>query len=107
MINLRRYLHCIVSVILFSSVGSVFAQQGPTALSSDPACKSMTPTSMGGIAPTRPTTVVLRWLGIANYELAYRNTVLLFDAYYTLPPRAQPLGFAREDIKKTDGLFIG
>src|SRR3984893_14952028 len=103
----------VLSVLIVFSATWIFvgansnAQRGPIPLSADVACKTLKPTSMGGVSPQRPTTLVLRWLGTSNYELAYRNTVLLFDSYYSMPPRARPLGFKREDIKRADALLMG
>ena len=73
----------------------------------EPACQTLTPTSMGGPAPASPNLLVLRWLGASNYELAHRGTVLLLDAYYQRVPPARSLGFTRDDIKRADAILIG
>src|SRR5258706_4178804 len=73
----------------------------------EPACDSLTPTSMGGPAPKSPRLLVVRYLGSSNHEIAYRNTVLLLNAHYARTPPARPLGFNRDDVKKVDALLIG
>lgn len=73
----------------------------------DPACQSLTPVSAGGPAPKSPDTVVVRWLGWTNYEIAYRGEVFLLDAYYDRGPRMHPIGVAPADIKKANAIFIG
>ncbi len=73
----------------------------------DPACQSLTPVSAGGPAPKNPDTVVVRWLGWTNYELAYRGNVFLLDAYYDRGPRSHPIGVAPTDLRLAHGIFIG
>ena len=51
--------------------------------------------------------MVLRYLGAANHEVAYRDSVILLDAYYTRTALARPLGFTREDVKKATAILIG
>ena len=53
------------------------------------ACQSDKPTSQGGPAPIDRDLLVIRWLGTANEEFAFRDQVILHDAYYseyTVPP---------------------
>jgi L-ascorbate metabolism protein UlaG (beta-lactamase superfamily) len=73
----------------------------------EPACDSLTPTSMGGAAPKSPRLLVVRYLGSSNHEIAYRSTVLLLNAHYARTPPARALGFTRDDVKKVDALLIG
>lgn len=68
------------------------------ALSQEPACQALTPTAVGGPAPKSPNTLVLRWLGTSNHELAYRDNVILFDAYYERAPRTRPIGLTFLDM---------
>lgn len=86
---------------------SLPAQQRVTAFAQEPACRSLTPTSVGGPPPRRQSTLVARWLGTANFELAYRDEVVLLDAYYDRAPRTRPLGFARDEIRRANAIFIG
>jgi hypothetical protein len=86
---------------------SVSAQSVKAAMQQDPACQSLTPVSAGGPSPKDPETVVVRWLGWTNYEIAYRGDVFLLDAYYDRGPRMHPIGVAPADIKKANAIFIG
>jgi L-ascorbate metabolism protein UlaG (beta-lactamase superfamily) len=70
------------------------------------ACSSLLPASQGGPMPEGDT-AVLRWLGTSNYELAYRNTVILMDTFYDRPARTRPLGFDVKDVKRADAILIG
>ena len=83
------------------------AQSMKAAMQQDPACQSLTPASAGGPAPKNQDTVVVRWLGWTNYEVAYRGNVFLLDAYYDRGPRMHPIGVAPADIKKANATFVG
>jgi hypothetical protein len=49
------------------------------AADNDP-CDSLIPAAVGGpMLPCTSETAVFRWLANANYELAYRGQVFLFD----------------------------
>jgi len=50
---------------------------------------------------------VIRWLGTTNFELAYRDQVILLDAFYNRGPRARPIGVSTADIRKATVLLIG
>jgi L-ascorbate metabolism protein UlaG (beta-lactamase superfamily) len=52
-------------------------------------------------------TIVLRWLGVSNYELAYRDQVILFDTFYSRVWPARPLGVLPSEFKRADAVFIG
>jgi L-ascorbate metabolism protein UlaG (beta-lactamase superfamily) len=98
----------LVACVLATFVGSSLAAQGAkAAMQQDPACQSLTPVSAGGPAPKNPDTVVVRWLGWTNYEVAYRGDVFLLDAYYDRGPRMHAVGVAPADIRKASALFIG
>ena len=83
------------------------AQNTKAAMQQDAACQSLTPVSAGGPAPKNPDTVVVRWLGWTNYEVAYRGDVFLLDAYYDRGPRMHPIGVTPADIKKANAIFVG
>ena len=110
----RAALACAASMLLAGLflLSPVSAQQSPvlhlapTALSGDPACQTLTPTGAGGPAPKDPV-VVLRWLGNANYELAYRDNVILLDAHYDRSALNHPIGVAAKDFKKANAILIG
>lgn len=86
-----------------------YAQQGRrlSALAQDPACTTPRPASAGGALPKDANTVVLRWLGVSNYELAYRGQVVLFDTFYSRVWPARPLGVLPGDITKATAVMIG
>ncbi|WP_248323484.1 MBL fold metallo-hydrolase [Caballeronia sp. Sq4a] len=75
-------------------------------LASDPACQSLVPASQGGPLP-QGDTAVLRWLGTANYELAYHGVVVIMDTYYERPARTAPLGFTVSQVQKANVILIG
>lgn len=81
--------------------------QTPVAPQLDPACQSLTLTSAGGPTPRDRSTLLLRWLGAANFELVYRGSVVLLDAYIDRMPRTRPLGFTRGDVTRVNAIFIG
>jgi L-ascorbate metabolism protein UlaG (beta-lactamase superfamily) len=71
------------------------------------ACESYTAAVTGGpLPPPDSETVVIRWLGNANYEFAYKGKVYLFDAYFDRTPRSHKLGFTVADIKTAAGIFV-
>ena len=71
------------------------------------ACESYTAAVTGGpLPPADSETVVIRWLGNANYEFAYKGKVYLFDAYFDRTPRSHKLGFTVADIKTAAGIFV-
>jgi len=79
-----------------------------SALAAEPACQTLVPALIGGPVPTPASdTAVLRWLGTANYEVAYKGKVYLFDTYYDRPGRTRPIGFKVDQVKRADVIFIG
>ncbi|MBK4737786.1 MBL fold metallo-hydrolase [Noviherbaspirillum pedocola] len=73
---------------------------------SSPACTSLTPTAIGGAAPP-PSVLSLRWLGTTNFELVYRNQVILLDTYYDRGPRNRPIGFTPSQVTRANAIYIG
>jgi hypothetical protein len=59
---------------------SAFAQTRYPALDREAACQTLMPAAAGGPLPANPDVLVLRFLGVSNYELAYRDNVILLDA---------------------------
>ena len=94
-------------MLLTLFAASTSAQSAKAALQQDPACQSVTPVSAGGPAPTGPNTVVVRWLGMMNYELAYRDQVFLLNAYFDRLPHSHPIGLTPADIRKATAIFVG
>jgi L-ascorbate metabolism protein UlaG (beta-lactamase superfamily) len=78
-----------------------------SALAQEPACQTLTLASTGGPMPKNPSVMVLRWLATSNFEIAYRDNVILLDAYYDRAPSARPLGFDYKTIKKATAIIIG
>jgi L-ascorbate metabolism protein UlaG (beta-lactamase superfamily) len=70
------------------------------------ACRTLTPTAAGG-PPPPASTIVLRWLGTANYELAYRDQVVLLDAFFDRGPRNRPIGLTAGMITHADLILVG
>jgi hypothetical protein len=73
------------------------------------ACQTLRPASTGGPLPKSENVLVVRSLGRANYEVAYRGKVLLFDAYYdnSRLSFAEPFGIKESDIQRADAIFVG
>ena len=91
---------CILSATL-ALAAPAFAADVPDA------CESYTAAVTGGPLPPRDSeTVVIRWLGNANYEFAYKGKVYLFDAYFDRTPRSHKLGFTAADVKTAAGIFV-
>jgi hypothetical protein len=97
----------LTSVVLALQGVSGVAQSGK--LSQEPACQTLQPASTGGPLPKSPDVLVLRYLGRANYEVDYRNKVLLLDAYYdnSRPPFGEPFGIKESDVTRANAIFVG
>jgi L-ascorbate metabolism protein UlaG (beta-lactamase superfamily) len=57
--------------------------------------------------PEESDTAVFRWLGNANYEIAYKGKVYLLDTYYDRKARSRPLGFTVPQVKRADLILVG
>lgn len=58
--------------------------------------------------PKSQSLMVLRYLGVSNYELAYRGQVILLDAGIDKLPYWVPTGVTKEEMtKKVTAIFIG
>jgi L-ascorbate metabolism protein UlaG (beta-lactamase superfamily) len=81
---------------------------GGAALAAEPACQTLTPAIVGGPVPAASSdTLVMRWLGTANYEIDYKGKVFLLDTYFDRPGRTRSVGFKVDQIKRADVIFIG
>ena len=90
----------------FTWMASVCVSWAQSSLS-DP-CDSLVPALVGGAIPTAQSdTAVLRWLGNANYEIAYKGKVYLLDTYYDRKARSRSLGFTVPEVKKADLIMVG
>jgi hypothetical protein len=75
-----------VALTVWLSSSTAGAQGYHLGLPDEPACQSLTPASVGGPLPNDQNLMVLRFLGVANYELTYRGQVILLDAGIELLP---------------------
>jgi L-ascorbate metabolism protein UlaG (beta-lactamase superfamily) len=87
-------------------VSSAHAADSPAALAGQAACKSTQPASTGGPMPEGDT-VVLRWLGTSNYEVAYHGKVILMDTFYDRPARTRSIGLTVDQFRRADAILIG
>ena len=72
------------------------------------ACNSYKPAVTGGpMPPPESDTVVIRWLGNANFEFAYRGKVYLFDAYFDRTPRAHNASDVGPVARQTGAPVVG
>jgi L-ascorbate metabolism protein UlaG (beta-lactamase superfamily) len=84
-----------------AATGAAFATDIPEA------CNSTTAAVTGGpLPPPQSDVVVIRWLGNANFEFAYKGKVYLFDAYFDRTPRSHKIGFAAKDVTKAEAIFV-
>jgi glyoxylase-like metal-dependent hydrolase (beta-lactamase superfamily II) len=91
---------CLLSAA-FALTAPIFAADLPEA------CASYTAAVTGGpLPPADSETVVIRWLGNANYEFAYKGKVYLFDSYFDRTPRSHKLGFTAADVKTATAIFV-
>lgn len=100
---------CGVAALMAAFTFTVHAQSGKAvaALAEDPACHTPRSAAAGGPMPKGRDTVVLRYLGVSNYELAYREQVLLFDTFYSRVWPARPLGLLPQDVTRANAIFFG
>jgi glyoxylase-like metal-dependent hydrolase (beta-lactamase superfamily II) len=101
-----------VSFVVASIVAltlTAHAQNGKAiaALADDPACQTSKIAAAGGPMPKGQNTVVLRYLGVSNYELSYRDQVLLFDTFYSRVWPARPLGVTSADFTRATAILFG
>jgi L-ascorbate metabolism protein UlaG (beta-lactamase superfamily) len=99
----------VVAGIVAIVASRAHAQNGKAiaALADDPSCQTPKIAAAGGPMPKGQNTVVLRYLGVSNYELAYRDQVLLFDTFYSRVWPARPLGVLPQDFKRATAIFFG
>ncbi|HMG64497.1 MAG TPA: hypothetical protein VK599_16260, partial [Streptosporangiaceae bacterium] len=56
------------------------------------------PAMLGGPASPDPDALTVRWYGTSNYELNFRDRVVLLDTFYDRGPRMLGLGFAPDEV---------
>jgi Beta-lactamase superfamily domain len=86
---------------------AVEVDPGFAAAPRDPACMVPKLVSTGGPAPRNPRTLVVRWTGFSNFELTYRDKIILLDAFIDRGSNYPPLGFAANDVKRADLIILG
>jgi L-ascorbate metabolism protein UlaG (beta-lactamase superfamily) len=96
------------SWMLSAAFGATLMLAAPALAADIPdACNSHKAGVTGGpLPPPSSDTVVIRWLGNANFEFAYKGKVYLFDAYFDRPPRSHDLGFKAADVVKAEAIFV-
>src|SRR5262245_59921534 len=95
--------------LLLSGLASAALAVGGAALAADipEACSSTKAAVTGGpLPPPESDTVVIRWLGNANFAFAYKGKVYLFDAYFDRTPRSHAIGFKAADVSKAEAIFV-
>src|SRR5579862_891403 len=101
--NVKRAGSCAV----VCTIAALLMPPSARAADTDP-CDSLIPAAVGGpLLPRTTETAVFRWLGTANYEVAYRGQVFLFDTYYQRKGRDRPLGFTAAEVKRASVIFLG
>ena len=73
----------------------------------DPGCEVRQLVSTGGPTPRNAAMLAIRWTGYSNFELAYKEQIILLDAYFDRGSAYPPLGFKAADIKKADVILSG
>lgn len=98
-----------VSLLVVLAVTVPARAQAPyPALDQEPACQTLTPAAAGGPLPRNPDVLVVRFLGVANYEVAYRDTVVLLDAAIDKLSWWAPNQITPDDMTRhVDAIFIG
>src|SRR6188472_4789800 len=95
------WLSGVASAALLLLSGAALAADIPEA------CTRYEPAVTGGpLPPPESDTVVIRWLGNANFEFGYKGKVYLFDAYFERTPRAHNVGFTVADVTKAEAIFV-
>ena len=103
---MRVIAAALVALFVFSSVAR--SQTRYPSLEQEPACQSLMPAAAGGPLPQNPDVVVLRFLGVSNYELAYRDNVILLDAAIDKLAWWAPNNITTEQMTKhVNAIFLG
>jgi hypothetical protein len=99
----------VAKTLLLLGLASAALTLGGAALAADipEACNSYKAAVTGGpLPPPESDTVVIRWLGNANFEFAYKGKVYLFDAYFDRTPHSHDIGFKAADVSKAEAIFV-
>ncbi len=98
-----------LAALLLSACASVSNAPLDSAKTTLPeACDSLVPAATGGpLTPSSSEVAVFRWLGNANYEIAYKGRNYLLDTYFDRKARSRSLGFEAKDVKHADLILVG
>jgi L-ascorbate metabolism protein UlaG (beta-lactamase superfamily) len=103
----RRWSLVLLGFVSLLLVTAVHAQS--IKLDKEPACQTLQPAAAGGPVPSNPDVLLVRYLGRANYEVAYRGKVLLLDTYYDNSRLSfgERFGIKESDVTRADAIFVG
>ena len=73
----------------------------------DPVFGYRRPAMLGGPINADPDALTIRWYGTSNYELNFRDRVVLLDTFYDRGPRMRGLGFRPDEVQRADAVLIG
>jgi L-ascorbate metabolism protein UlaG (beta-lactamase superfamily) len=76
-------------------------------INSDPVLGYRRPAMLGGAANSDPDALTIRWYGTSNYELNFRDRVVLLDTFYDRGPRMRGVGFRPDEVTRADAVLIG
>lgn len=76
-------------------------------MNTDPVLGYRRPVMLGGAANADPDVLTIRWYGTSNYELNFRDRVVLLDTFYDRGPRMRGLGFGPGEVVRADAVLIG
>ncbi len=76
-------------------------------LNSDSVLGYRRPAMLGGEASADPGALTIRWYGTSNYELNFRDRVVLLDTFYDRGPRMRGLGFRPDEVVRADAVSRG
>jgi L-ascorbate metabolism protein UlaG (beta-lactamase superfamily) len=99
---MKRIFFAVTCIALIFLSSSVMADQPSQKVVNE----SLIPACVGGPIANDPHLLTLRWFGTVNFELAYRNQVILVNAYINRGPRARPTGVTPGEISRVDALFL-
>jgi L-ascorbate metabolism protein UlaG (beta-lactamase superfamily) len=76
-------------------------------MNSNPVLGYRRPAMLGGPINTDPDALTIRWYGTSNYELNFKDRVILLDNFYDRGPRMRNIGFRPDEVERADAILIG
>ncbi len=108
---MNRHMHAFAgSLVATLAITASAWSQGftdPRIRATDPGCTDMRLVAAGAPFPQDPNTLAVRWTGYSNWELAYKNQVLLLDVYFDRGATFMPLGFKAAEVQRANAILIG